>query len=151
MKKFKFELEPVLRVRRHQEEQQRQAFARVQKKKINLQEQLQRTYNRIEEYNQLINTKATGTDSAMGVARYQQQYSYLEEEHNRIWRLKQQIKEVQKELDKERKKLIEANKKVKILENLESKKRMLFLEEVDRLEQKQLNEVATQRYNWQRR
>ena len=75
----------------------------------------------------------------------------MEDQHNRLLNIDNKIKRVEDKQEKERKRLIEANKKTKILENLESKQRVRFFEDMERLEQKELNEIAIQRYNWQRR
>jgi flagellar FliJ protein len=152
MKAFKFKLAPVLRVRRHEEEQQRMKFARVRQKQQRLEDELENVHQEIERHNR---GSADAVESAGGQRMQHRQlnvhFNYLQDLHQKIWNLKLQIKEVSKEVEKERKALVSANKRVKVLENLESQQRMQFLERVDKLEEKQLNEIATQRYNWQRR
>jgi flagellar FliJ protein len=153
MKAFKFKLAPVLRVRRHEEEQQRMKFAKVRQRQQNLLDELDKVYQEIERHNR---GSAEEMERSNGEQRMQHRklnvhFNYLQDLHQRVHGLKTQLQEIKKEVEKERKALVSANKRVKVLENLESQQRMQFLERVDKLEEKQLNEIATQRYNWQRR
>lgn len=152
MKAFKFKLAPVLRVRRHEEEQQRLKFARVRQKQQKLQDELEDVQQEIERHNRGSAEEVVETEGQrMQHRRLNVHFNYLQDLHQRVFNLKNQIRQVSVEVEKERKALVSANKRVKALENLESQQRMQFLEHVDRLEEKQLNEIATQRYNWQRR
>ncbi|MGM0587468.1 MAG: flagellar export protein FliJ [Bacteroidota bacterium] len=153
MKAFKFKLAPVLRVRRHEEEQQRMKFAKVRQRQQDLQDELENVHQEIERHNR---GSAEEMERSSGEQRMQHRklnvhFNYLQDLHQRVYDLKKQLQEIKKEVEKERKALVSANKRVKVLENLESQQRMQFLERVDKLEEKQLNEIATQRYNWQRR
>lgn len=150
MKKFKFKLEPVLRVRRHEEKQQQQAYARVLQQKKSLEEERQQTLDQLHAFNERRNA-GVGGGGGQRTVHMRQALAYVEQQHQQLWDLDRRINEVEKELEKERKKLIEANKKVKVMENLESKERMRFLEHVEHLEEKALNEISIQRYNWHRR
>jgi flagellar FliJ protein len=155
MKAFKFKLAPVLRIRRHEEEQQRLKFAKVRQQQQNLEDELTRVHQEIERHNRGSAEDMAGPDSGdaqrMQHRKLNVHFNYLQDLHQRVWDLKQEIREIKKEVEKERQALVSANKRVKVLENLESQQRMQFLERVDKLEEKQLNEIATQRYNWQRR
>jgi len=147
MKKFNFKLETVLRVRRHREEKERQKLANLRRKKMRLEAQKS-------DINSDLQTFHTNRDEQIdgqSPIQHRQQYSYIHEQHQQMKQLDNKIDHLAKEVDDQRKKLIEANKQTKILKNLKSKHKMRFLEEVDRIEQKQLNEIATQRFNWQRR
>lgn len=148
MKKFKFRLDSVLRVRRHEEEQQRQRHARVVRQRQELEELREETVSRLRSFNERRNNRVGNPQSPFLM---RQELSFMEDQHNRLLNIDNKIKRVEDKQEKERKRLIEANKKTKILENLESKQRVRFFEDMERLEQKELNEIAIQRYNWQRR
>lgn len=147
MKKFKFKLDTVLRVRRHKEEKARQKLADLRRRKMRLETQKSEINGDLKAFH---NNRDEQVDRQTPV-QHRQQYSYIHEQHKQIKQLDNKIENLAKQVAEQRKKLIEANKQTKILSNLKSKHKMNFLEEVDRLEQKQLNEIATQRYNWKRR
>lgn len=147
MKKFKFKLETVLRVRRHREEKARQELADLRRRKMRLESQKHEINGHLQTFN---NNRDEQIDGQTPI-QHRQQYSYIHDQHQQIKQLDNKIDHLAKQVNDKRKKLIEANKQTKILSNLKAKHKMNFLEEVDRLEQKQLNEIATQRFNWQRR
>ena len=147
MKRFEFELKSVLRVRRHQEELQRQKFASARKKRQELE---QRKASIEQEVAQCNDRRNRAVDGSTPVS-HRQHYSYLHQQQQAVRDLEQQIAKAEQQVEQERTKLVEANKKTRILENLEAKQKAAFHQKVERLEQKQINEIATQRFNWQRR
>jgi len=147
MKKFKFKFETLKNVREHKKKIQQQKLARAEKKKMQIEHDIRQLEESVAVSNQQRNQELTNYNAA----KHRQHYSYLHDNYKQIQSLNNQLNKVNGEVEKERKKLIQLSKKTKILENLEARQRTAYLEEMDRMEQKQLNEVAIQQYNWQRR
>lgn len=137
--KFEFTLKTVLRVRKHQEQLQKQAFAKVVQKKVALEDRKQQVKTDLQAY-------TSSPNSVMGKAHFE----YIQSNHTQIFNLNNHIKKADADVERERKKLLEARQKTMALENLESKQRVEFIREQDRLEQIQMNEIATQRFNRER-
>lgn len=137
--KFTFTLKTVLRVRKHQEQVQKQALAKVVQKKFALED-------RKDEVNTELVTYTNSPLQTMGKLHFE----YIQSRHSQMFNLSNRIKKVDVDVDRERKKLMEARQKTKALENLESKQRIEFIYELDRAEQIQMNEIATQRFNRER-
>lgn len=137
--KFTFSLATVLRVRKHQEQMQKQAFAKVVQKKVALEERKEEVHSELELY-------TNSSSTVMGKIHFE----YIQSGHNQLFNLSNRIKKADVDVERERKKLMEARQKTLALENLESKKRVEFIYELDRAEQIQMNEIATQRFNRER-
>jgi flagellar biosynthesis chaperone FliJ len=118
--KFKFRLETVLKVRKHEEFLQKQHFAKVLQKKAAL-----------EQHKVEINEQLQGR-------------------HNQLFNLANRINKAENDVERERKKMLEARRKTLALENLESKQKIQFIKELDKAEQLVMNEIATQRFNRER-
>lgn len=137
--KFTFRLATVLRVRKHQEQLQKQQFAKLVQKKVTLED-------RKSEVQEALSTYIQSDSQTVG----RNHFVYIQSLHLSLFNLKNRIKKVDAEVERERKKLLEARKKTMALENLESKQKILFLRNLDRAEQIQMNEIAIQRFNRER-
>ena len=140
--KFKFKLAPVLKVREHEEEQQKMRFAAALQKKTDL----QRHAESIEQDLETINGRDIRQDE-MTPAVFQRHYASIHQKHQELQKVQHNIAKAEKEVVTEREKLIEANMRTKMIKTLENKERENFLAELQRVEQNQLNEIATQMYN----
>lgn len=143
MKKFKFKLAPVLRVREHEEEQQKMRYASVLQKKTQLEQRAEQLVQEIE----TVNARDIRTDEVLRPTTFQQHYADIHEKHKKLKQVRQEVSRAEKEVEAERQKLVEANKRTKMIKTLESKEKETFFKELQRLEQNQLNEIATQMYN----
>ncbi len=143
MKKFKFKLAPVLRLREHEEEQQKMRYAAALQKKTNLEERAEQITREID----TVNERDIRTNEVLRPTTFQQHYADIHEKHKKLKQVRHDISKSEKEVEAERLKLVEANKRTKMIKTLESKEKETFFKELQRLEQNQLNEIATQMYN----
>jgi flagellar FliJ protein len=145
MKKFAFKLEPVLKIRIHEEELQKQAFARQMQQLIGLKEEHEKVQNELEQYSK---EYENGDHASLHSANeYQRHYAFIQSRQQELARLNREIEQAKERTEQERKKLIKANQKTRVLENLKERKRVEYLEEADREDQKVMNEIATQRFH----
>jgi flagellar FliJ protein len=140
--KFKFKLESVLKIRKHEEELQKQKLGVIMQRKQLINKRLQKVRDVMIDMNDQYLSK-----SQMDVTNLRGYYASLQDNQEVIWDLKQQLSETDKEIIKQRNALLEANKKTQMLEKLKSKALLTFVREMDRKEQLELNEMATQKYN----
>lgn len=140
--KFKFKFDSLLSVRQHEQEMQRLEYARTLRALYNLQQEKSQISEVLDQYNK--NFTINTPDGRFGMI---QHYNFIQQSHQKIWELDKAIRRAEDEAEKERLKLVEANKKMKMLEILETKERKDFIVAMERLEQKEMNEVATQLFN----
>ncbi|HKI45649.1 MAG TPA: flagellar export protein FliJ [Balneolales bacterium] len=145
MKKFSFKLEPVLKIRIHEEELQKQAFAREMQQLIGLKGEYDKVQNELEQYSK---EYENGNRALLqSPNEYQRHYTFIQSRQQELARLNREIEQAKERTEQERKKLITANQKTRVLENLKERKRVEYLEEADREDQKVMNEIATQRFH----
>jgi flagellar export protein FliJ len=140
--KFKFSLDPVLKVRKHQEKIQKQKLAEqvARKQKIsNLQQQVQ---GKLEDY--LQNSENT---QAENIHMIRNRCVHMEMTHQEIDRLSKEIDKADVEVLKEREKLAAAHKKLHILEKVKEFEHNLFAEHTAKEDQKFMDEIATQSFS----
>ncbi|HKJ46944.1 MAG TPA: flagellar FliJ family protein [Balneolales bacterium] len=140
--KFRFKLETVLKIRKHEEELQKQKLGVIMQRKQLINSRLQKIQSVMTEMNDQYLSK-----SQMDVRNLRGYYASLQDKQEVIWDLRQQLAETDKEIIKQRNVLLEANRKTQMLEKLKSKALLTFVQEMDRKEQVELNEMATQKYN----
>jgi len=143
MKRFAFELEPVLKIRTHEEELQKQAFARQMQQMIQLKEQHEGIRSELDRYS----TEHEQHSALKSPVEYQRHYSFIQSRQQEMAQLDHEIDLAKERTEMERKKLITANQKTRVLENLKEKKRLEYMKEADMEEQKVMNEIATQRFH----
>lgn len=137
--KFKFRLETVLKVRKHQEFLQKQAFARTIQKKAALEQHQSEIKNELGDY---VSSPVSTVNK--------QHFEYIQTKQNQLFNLSNHITKVDKDVERERNKLMEARRKTLALENLQTKQKLEFMKELDKAEQLVMNEIATQRFNRER-
>ena len=140
--KFRFKLETVLKIRKHEEELQKQKLGVIMQRKQLINSRLQKVQSVMTDMNDQYLSK-----SQMDVRNLRGYYASLQNKQEVIWDLRQQLAETDKEIIKQRNVLLEANRKTQMLEKLKSKALLTFVQEMDRKEQVELNEMATQKYN----
>ena len=139
MKKYKFELETVLKVRNYREKAQQQKYAQALQKQTSLENHKQSLIDELSSYAHWSNSQNGAIDAL--------HFQYIEQKHQQIRKMDERIVRAKSETEAERKKLLEARRNTKAMENLEHQHRMAYLKEMDREEQKVMNEIATIRYN----
>lgn len=143
MKRFLFELEPVLKIRTHEEELQKQAFARQMQQMIKLREQ----HDEIKAELDIYSAEHERHGALRSPLEYQRHFSFIQLRQQELAQLGREIDLAKEQTEKERKKLITANQKTRVLENLKEKKRIEYMKIADMEEQKVMNEIATQRFH----
>lgn len=134
--KFRFRLETVLDVRKHEEQLQKQEFAKRLQKKVSLEVQRRKIEEELNAYT---------NNPRFGIGK--NHFEFIQSQQSRIFNLNNRILKAKEELEIERQKLLDARRKTLALENLESKQKAMHLKELERLEQLQMNEIASQRFN----
>jgi flagellar protein FliJ len=142
---FKFKLNALLRVRRHQENIQKRFLAEAMRVVQNLETQILETAQELTDFSK------QESPLAVTPGRIEMRYAYIHQLHKQRFDLEKDLKKARDEAEKQRLKLVELHRKTKILENLEAKKQLEFIQEENRLEMLELNEIATIRFNRNRR
>ncbi len=140
--KFKFSLESVLKVRKHQEKVQKQRLANEVLKRSEIEQVKQNVQERLET---ILNSGDAGL--AANIHNVKLYSTHIQQAHEAMYKLDQQATEVEKKVGEERVKLAEAHKNRHMLEKLKEIEEKLFKKELNRMEQKTMDEIATQSFS----
>ncbi len=144
MKKFSFKFETVLRVKEKKEEELKRELMRLQALRIEQEQLLEKIDNeKRRAYGEKAREKQGGID-IMSLVYYE---AYLNNLRKKISATEKKIKELEKKADDKRVEVIEASKEKKIFEKLKEKHFSEFKKMVVSNEQKQLDEIAVNKYN----
>lgn len=139
---FKFSLDPVLKVRKHQKKIQKQKLAAEvsQKQKISqLQNQVQQ---KLKSY--LEDAESKDIQNVQMVRRHA---AHMEQVHKKMKTLGTELSQADKKVLEARKGLTEAHKSLHIIEKVKEFEFDLFNDRVSKEEHKFLDEIATQQYS----
>jgi flagellar protein FliJ len=139
---FRFSLEPVLLVREHKEKQQRQKLAREMKRKQSLAEQKEAIAAELEDF-----LGQKDLHKVHDIRKLKNSYSHLEHAHNAMGKLDRDIKKADKAISRERDKLVVAHRETHIMEKVEEREYAVYRTELERAEQKVMDEIATRTFN----
>lgn len=140
--KFNFSLDPVLKVRKHEEKIQKQKLAKEVQKK-----------NQINRLQEEVKDKLTGyinesnTERAESIHHIKLHSLYIQEVHSTMKKLKDDESNAQKAIEEQRKHLEKVHKKRHILDKMKDFEFNTFNEYVERVEQKTLDEIAIQSFS----
>lgn len=137
--KFDFSLEPVLKVRKHEEKVQKQKLAVKVSEKQDLSKRKRNLQNKLKAL--LDGTDAEEFENLHDLKRHK---NFVKEVHQRMQKLNDSLKVVEHAVNKQRDKLATVHKKRHIMEKLKEEEREVLLEEMARQQRKALDEVATQ-------
>jgi len=140
--KFKFSLEPVLKVRQHQEKVQKQKLAEevTNKNKIsNLRSEVQ---GKLESY---LDNKEQ--DKVASIHTIKTHNAHLIHVNDHINKLQQQENSASEKVKEERTKLAEAFKKLSILEKVKENEQGAFVKNADKNDQKFMDEISSQSHS----
>lgn len=138
-KRFQFRLEPVLRVRGAQEDEARRAFAAAQRA---AQEQARKLADIATQERRARAEMADTRRGPVNLVRVRLEEGYLVGVGRRIDREKQTLAKKLEEQFVKRTAFVEARKKVRVLERLKERRQTEYRREVEREEQKTLDEVG---------
>lgn len=143
MKKFEFRLQDVLKVRRMQEKIAQKEFSKVyfkHQKEVNT---LRNLYDMVKD---TVNALKIKEQKGFNQIEYRAHMDYIGKLNLDIDLQRINVSKSEREVEKERVKLLEAVKKRKILENLREKKLEEYTYELNLDEQKLLDDAATRMF-----
>ncbi len=139
---FRFSLEPVLRVREHKEKLQRQKLAEEMKRKKKIAEQKETVEAELKHF-----LAQKDLHKAHDIRKLKNSYVHLEHAHNAMGKLDRDMKKVDKAIFRERDKLVVAHRETHIMEKAKDREFSTYKIELERTEQKAMDEIATQFFN----
>jgi len=140
--KFNFSLDPVLKVRKHEEKIQKQKLAKEVQKKNQINRLQSEVKDKLNGY-----LKESNTNSAASIHDIKLHSLYLQEVHTTMRNLKKEESDVQKAIEEEGQNLEKVHKKRHILDKMKDFEFNTFNENVERVEQKTLDEIAIQSFS----
>lgn len=142
-KRFAFRLEPVLRYRSQLENEKQREFAAVQTE-YNAKEDQVRNLNQlfVQVQQRFGQAKTAGNDVKLWMS-YQ---SYLNDIKNSIFNCLSEQQKIRKRLEQKRAELVQAARRRRVLEKLREKRFADHVRENNRMEQKELDEIALRNY-----
>jgi len=140
--KFEFSLESVLKVRKHEEKLQKQKLAEklTEKKRLTIQKK------KLKEKLQSVIDNADRNEFK-NLHNLRRHNGYIQGLHKRMEQLNGSLKTIESAVEKERDKLALVHKKRNIIEKMKDEEYELFLEKVSRLQQKAMDEIASQAHS----
>lgn len=139
--KFEFSMEPVLKVRKHEEKIQKQKLAEKLNKKKDLNELKERLTKELEKH------ISSDNDAIVNLHELQRKQQYINDLHEKVKKVNSSLETVKKAVERQRDKLADVHKKRHIMEKVKEEERELFLEEMSRHQRKVMDEVATQTFS----
>ena len=139
-KRFKFRFEPMLKVKKHKEQEKQKVLAQITKEVMGQQDRLTGLDNQRESTLDYQRKKIAGTISLAETLLASRYLLRLKREKLAGEELLQGLKRVEEE---RRQDLLKAARERKIYEMLKEKQQLKHRKEMDKLEQKELDEVAT--------
>jgi len=140
--KFEFSLEPVLKVREHEEKIEKQKLAEKLNKKRDLKTLKQNLKDKLEHH-----VNESDGEQFVNVHDLQRKQQYINDLHNKVKQVNQSIKSVKEAVDQQRDKLADVHKKRHIMEKVKEEEREIFLEQMSKQQRKVMDEVATQTFS----
>ncbi len=140
MKKYKYRLEPMLKLKEHKEKEKQREHAEAVKK---VQEQKETLVRIDEKRGETLKHQRQSLVGSMSLAELLVCSRYLMKLKKDTLTGRELLRGFEKEADKRREKLVEASKERKIYEKLKEKQIAKFTKEVERLENKAVDETAT--------
>ena len=141
MKKFKFALENILKYRQSIEDQEKELLARAMQK-VQMEESLAQKLE-LEKHTHLSSYDVISSN----IVKMRQQESYMASLELRIKNQQKQLDKAKSASDNIRVKVVKATTNRKILESLKEQHLTGYRQELDRAEQKILDEVGISAYN----
>jgi len=141
MKKFQFRLESVLGYREQVEKQKQVALARIQNLVVEHQQKLLQAYSILEQARAQLRDEETARGT-VDVHTVRQRRLHIGSLKSRVSDLLKRMRKLERELSKRREEVIQARKERKVLELLKERRRVEYVMDVERADQKELDDVA---------
>ena len=139
---FKFSLESVLKVRKHEEKIQKQKLAEELMKKKKIDDVKADVHSKLKSY---LNNDRIG--EAQNIQKIQRHGRHILQAHEVIQKLNSESQEINKSVSRVRENLASAHKNRHILEKLKEVEQSGFAQKLQRSEQKTMDEIATQSFS----
>lgn len=140
--KFVFKFASLLKVRRYEVDREQQKLAKLLNERVQVEKKMEILKRKLQEFG-----KPDAGSTSVDIAEIRKGYEFKKDIQDQIWQVEQEVGRVNKEIEYQREKLIEAKKQCQIFEKLEKRERARFVEKVLDYEQKQQNSIAIQMYN----
>ena len=140
---FVFRLEPVLRQRKHVEEQRQRELAELLRRQLILQTQLRTLQQTVQSDKRQMSDALVG---AVDVPRIRQHATHASQVSLRIQQLAAQLFALARQVERARGNLLEATKACKALETLRQRQHERWRSDQERRQTAELDEVAVQRF-----
>lgn len=140
--KFRFSLEPVLRVREHREKVQKQKLAEKQRMKKVISEKKSKITKELEQF---LGEKDKAP--VHDIRKLRNAYAHLEQSHRKIGKLDREMNKADEEVNRERDKLVKAHRETHIMEKVKDREHRIFKEKINKAEQKLMDEISVQIFN----
>ena len=138
---FEFSLEPVLKVRKHEEKVEKQKLARKLNKKKDLNELKIQLKEELEKH--LNDLESSSYRNVHDLQRYQQ---YVKDLHKKVKQVNSSLSTIKNAIEQQREKLADVHKKRHLMEKVKEEEKEIFLQEVSKKQRKVMDEVATQTF-----
>ncbi len=139
---FKFSLESVLKVRKHQEKLQKQKLAEELMKKQRIDEVKTEAREKLNSF-----LEKDQFDEAQNIQKIKRHGRHILQTHELIQKLNSESEKAELSVGKVRDTLADAHKKRHILEKLKEVEQNMFARRIQRNEQKTMDEIATQSFS----
>lgn len=140
--KFTFSLEPVLKVRKHQEKLKKQELAEELQKKQEIDDLRSEVMEKLSGY-----LRHEHHQKAASIHTIRQRGQHMVQANHTMNKLNQDLEKAESEVGKKRQNLAEIHKKRHVLEKVKEKEFERFKHHFEMTEQYHLDEIATQSYN----
>ncbi|MDI6401982.1 flagellar FliJ family protein [Balneolaceae bacterium ANBcel3] len=140
--KFKFSLEPVLKVREHKEKLQKQKLAEKQRQKQIISDKKDQVAAELEQF-----LGEKDKSAVYDTRKLRNAYAHLEQSHQLMGRLARDMDKADKAVSTERNKLVKAHRDTHIMEKVKDREHSIFKKQLEQLERKQMDEVASLFFN----
>lgn len=140
--KFKFSLEPVLKVRKHQEKVQKQKLAEELTNKNKISDLRNSVKGKLESY-----LDSKDQNEAANIHSIKTHNAHLIQVNDHINKLQQQEEQADEKVKEERSKLAEAFKKLSIIEKVKENEQGSFAKNVAKTDQNFMDEISSQSYS----
>ena len=140
--KFKFSLDPVLKVRKHQEKLQQQKLAEEVAKQQQINNMREEVQDKLQNF-----LTTTSESEVKNVHTVRRRITHVEQIHQHMQRLSEDLNKADVKVSAERVKLAAANKNLRIMEKVKEIEHKLFSDTMAKEEQKFLDEIATQSFS----
>lgn len=140
--KFKFSLDSVLKVRRHQEKLQKQKLAEELVKKKEIDELKEQVRQKLENY--LQDDRSVAAENIHTIKRHGK---HMMQTHELIKKIGRESNEAEKNVSEVRSRLTEVHKSRHILEKVKEIEQHFYIRQKEKNEQKNMDEIATQLFS----